>query len=264
MGRISGQRILVTGGSGFLGRSVCACLAEFQPAEILAPRSTEYDLTEQSGVRRLFDELRPQIVIHLAAVVGGIGANIQNPGRFFYDNAIMGLMLMEEARKAHVEKFVNVGTICSYPKHTSVPFREDDLWLGYPDEATAPYGLAKKALLVQAQAYRQQYEFNAVNLLSVNLYGPGDNFDPASSHVIAALIKKVIEAKEAGRPYVDVWGTGAASREFLYIADAARGVALATERYDDPAPCNLGSGQEMTIKSLVELICELCDYRGEL
>ncbi len=264
MNSVRGKRVLVTGGAGFLGRPVCAALSDFQPTVVLTPRKAEYDLTEQAAVRNMLDDLRPEVVVHLAAVVGGIGANRENPGRYFYENAVMGIMLMEEARRRGVEKFVTVGTICAYPKHTPVPFREDDLWVGYPEETNAPYGIAKKSLLVQAQAYRQQYDFHAITLLPVNLYGPGDNFDPASSHVIPALIKKVIDAQDVGQPYIDVWGTGAASREFLYVADAARGVAIAADQYDDPAPCNLGSGQEITIKALVELICELCDYRGEL
>lgn len=264
MTQVGGRRVLVTGGSGFLGRRVCAALADFGPAAVFSPRKAEYDLTEQAAVRKLLDVMQPQVIVHLAAVVGGIGANRENPGRYFYENAIMGIMLMEEARRRAIEKFVVVGTICAYPKHTPVPFREDELWSGYPEETNAPYGIAKKSLLVQAQAYRQQYDFHAITLLPVNLYGPGDNFDPASSHVIPALIKKVIDAQSAGQPYIDVWGTGAASREFLYVDDAARGIALATERYDDPAPCNLGSGREISIKSLVELICDLCDYRGEL
>lgn len=264
MTTIDGRRVLVTGGKGFLGQRVCAALAKYQPAQILTPRKAEYDLTEQSAVRQMLDDLQPQIIVHLAAVVGGIGANRENPGRYFYENAVMGIMLMEEARRRGVEKFVAVGTICAYPKHTPVPFKEDDLWIGYPEETNAPYGIAKKGLLVQAQAYRQQYGFRAITLLPVNLYGPGDNFDPASSHVIPALIKKIVDAQSAGQKSIEVWGTGAASREFLYVDDAARGIALATEKYDDPAPCNLGSGREITIKALVELICDLCDFRGEL
>src|SRR5262245_2192779 len=264
MGSLAGRRVLVTGGSGFLGRPVCAELRRYDPATVMVPRRAEYDLTEQSAVRRLVAESAPDVVIHMAAVVGGIGANRENPGRFFYDNAVMGLLLIEEARRRGVSKFVAVGTICSYPKHTPVPFQEDDLWNGYPEETNAPYGLAKKMLLVQGQAYRQQYGFNAITLLPVNLYGPGDNFDPASSHVIPALIKKVIEAREAGRDHIDVWGTGSASREFLYVTDAAEGVAAAADRYDHPDPVNLGSGREITIRALAELIGELCGFRGEL
>jgi GDP-L-fucose synthase len=264
MGSLAGRRVLVTGGNGFLGRPTCDALRAYNPAAILAPRKAEYDLTEQAAVRRMLDEQRPDVVVHLAAVVGGIGANRENPGRFYYENAVMGLLLMEEARRRGVQKFVAVGTICSYPKFTPVPFKEDDLWNGYPEETNAPYGIAKKALLVQAQAYRQQYGFNAITLLPVNLYGPGDNFDPASSHVIPALVKKAIEARDAGRPALDVWGTGSASREFLFVRDAAAGLAAAADRYDDPDPVNLGSGREITIKALAELICELCGYRGEL
>ena len=207
---------------------------------------------------------RPDLVIHLAAVVGGIGANRENPGRFFYENAIMGIQLMEQARLAGVEKFVTIGTVCAYPKFTPVPFQEDDLWNGYPEETNAPYGLAKKMLLVQGQAYRQQYGFNAIYLLPVNLYGPGDNFDPASSHVIPALIKKCVDAVESGADHIDVWGTGTASREFLYVDDAAEGIVLAAERYDGAEPVNLGTGQEITIRELVELIAEATGFEGEI
>ncbi len=228
------------------------------------PRSAEFDLRERTAIARLFDVARPEVVIHLAAVVGGIGANRSNPGRFFYDNAIMGIQLMEEARQRGVSKLVQLGTICSYPKFTPVPFHESDLWNGYPEETNAPYGLAKKMLLVQAQAYRQQYGFNAITLLPVNLYGPHDNFDLQSSHVIPALIRKAIEARDAGRPFLEVWGTGAASREFLFVRDAAEAIVLATERYDDPEPVNIGSGQEITIRDLAHLICDVCGYKGEL
>jgi nucleoside-diphosphate-sugar epimerase len=264
MGDLAGRRVLVTGGAGFLGRPVCDALRGYRPAALLAPRKAEYDLTEQAAVRRLLDDHRPDVVVHLAAVVGGIGANRANPGRFFYENAVMGVLLMEEARRRGVGKFVTLGTICSYPKHAPVPFREDDLWAGYPEETNAPYGLAKKMLLVQGQAYRQQYGFDAITLLPVNLYGPGDNFDPATSHVIPALIRKAVEARDAGRGHVEVWGTGSASREFLFVRDAAAGVAAAADRYNDPDPVNLGTGREITIKALAELICELCGFRGEL
>ena len=264
MSDLTGRRVLVTGGAGFLGRPVCDALRAHSPSALVVPRKADYDLTEQAAVRRLLDDHRPEVIIHLAAVVGGIGANRENPGRFFYDNAVMGLLLMEEARRRGAAKFVLVGTICSYPKHTPVPFREDALWDGYPEGTNAPYGIAKKALLVQAQAYRRQYGFDAITLLPVNLYGPGDNFDPASSHVIPALIKKAVEARDAGRPFVEVWGTGSASREFLFVRDAADGVVAAAARYNDPDPVNLGSGREITIKALAELICELCGFRGEL
>jgi GDP-L-fucose synthase len=264
MSFLHGRRIVVTGGAGFLGRPVCQELAKFTPAEVVVPRSVEYDLRDRDAVRRLMKDARPEVVVHLAAVVGGIEANRRNPGRFFFDNAMMGLQLMEEARLFGVGKFVGVGTICSYPKHTKVPFREDDLWNGYPEETNAPYGLAKKMLLVQAQAYRQQYGFSAVTLLPVNLYGPRDNFDPTSSHVIPALIRKAVEARDAGRDHLSVWGTGSASREFLFVRDAGEGIALAAERYDKPEPVNLGSGKEITIRALAEMICDLCGFKGEL
>ncbi len=261
---VKSRRIVVTGGAGFLGRPVCQALEKFGPADIVVPRSADYDLRRRDDILRLLDDAKPQIIVHLAAVVGGIGANRANPGRFFYDNAMMGIQLMEEARLAGVEKFVALATVCSYPKHTPVPFREDDLWAGYPEETNAPYGLAKKMLLVQAQAYRQQYGFNAITLLPVNLYGPRDNFDPASSHVIPALIRKIIEARDAAAPFVEVWGTGNASREFLYVRDAAAAIALATEHYNSPDPVNLGSRQETTIRDLAHLISDLCAYRGQL
>jgi GDP-L-fucose synthase len=264
MSFLKGRRILLTGGAGFLGRHVCRALATVGPAQVFVPRSADFDLRDQAALRRLFDVAQPEVVLHLAAVVGGIGANRSNPGRYFYDNAVMGIQLMEEARVRGVAKFVALGTICSYPKHTPVPFREDDLWNGYPEETNAPYGLAKKMLLVQAQAYRQQYGFNAITLLPVNLYGPQDNFDPATSHVIPALIRKVVEARKEGRSSINVWGTGAASREFLFVGDAADAIVLAAEHYNKPEPVNIGAGQEITIRQLAELICELAGFRGEL
>ncbi|HEY3965385.1 MAG TPA: GDP-L-fucose synthase [Planctomycetaceae bacterium] len=264
MSFLAGKRVIVTGGAGFLGRPVCRALQRFRPAEIVVPRSADCDLRERDAIRNLFLTHDPQVVVHLAAVVGGIGANRANPGRYFYDNAIMGLQLMEEARLNNIEKFVSVGTICSYPKFTEIPFREERLWDGYPEETNAPYGLAKKMLLVQAQAYRQQYGFNAVTLLPVNLYGPRDNFDPASSHVIPALIRKAVEARDVGQEHIDVWGTGAASREFLFVRDAAEGIALAAEHYNQPEPVNLGSGQEITIGVLARMICELSGFPGEI
>ena len=258
------RRVMVTGGGGFLGRHVVARLEEAGAGEIFVPRSSDYDLRTQDGIDRALADSRANMVIHLAAVVGGIGANRDNPGRFFYENAIMGIQLMEQARLAGVEKFVTIGTVCSYPKHTPVPFREDDIWNGYPEETNAPYGVAKKALLVQGQAYRQQYGFNSIHLIPVNLYGPWDNFDPASSHVIPALIKKMIDAREAGDPAIEVWGTGSASREFIYVDDAARGIVMGAERYDGADPVNLGTGREITIRNLVELIAELTGYDGEI
>jgi len=254
---------MVTGGGGFLGSAVAARLRADDATEVFVPRSAQYDLRTREGVDGALAEGRPDLVIHLAAVVGGIGANRENPGRFFYDNAIMGIQLMEAARLGGVQKFVQVGTVCSYPKFTPVPFREDDIWNGYPEETNAPYGLAKKMLLVQAQAYRQQYGFDAIYLIPVNLYGPGDNFDPASSHVIPALIKKCVDAHERGDGVIDVWGTGSASREFLYVDDAAEGIVLAAERYDGAEPVNLGVGQEITIRELVTLIARLTGFEGE-
>lgn len=258
------KSVLVTGGSGFLGSYVIENLQERGCNRIFAPRSREYDLTQQQAVRELMDELRPNIIIHLAAVVGGIGANRENPGSFLYQNLMMGTMLMEEARLVGVDKFVALGTICAYPKFTPVPFKEEDLWIGFPEETNAPYGLAKKMMLVQAQAYRQQYGFNAIYLLPVNLYGPRDNFDPASSHVIPALIKKCVEAKKANASYIEVWGDGSATREFLYAEDAAEGIVLAAESYNEPAPVNLGSGMEISILDLVTLIAEMAGFDGEI
>ena len=255
---------MVTGGGGFLGRSVVARLERSGARDIFVPRSQDYDLRTSAGIRAALDAGRPDVVIHLAAVVGGIGANRENPGRFFYENAIMGIELMEQSRQANVEKFVQIGTVCSYPKFTPVPFHEDDLWNGYPEETNAPYGVAKKMLLVQGQAYRQQYGFNVIHLIPVNLYGPGDNFDPASSHVIPALIKKAVDARNAGAHRLEVWGTGSASREFLYVDDAAEGIVLGAEHYDGAEPVNLGTGGEITIRELVELIVRLSDFTGEI
>ena len=258
------RRVLVTGGGGFLGKAVVRRLQEAGASDIFVPRSRDYDLRLPADIARALDDGRPDVIIHLAAVVGGIGANRENPGRFFYENAIMGIELMERARLAGVEKFVQIGTVCAYPKFTPVPFHEDDLWNGYPEETNAPYGVAKKMLLVQGQAYRQQYGFDVIHLIPVNLYGPGDNFDPASSHVIPALIKKCVDAREAAADQIEVWGTGSASREFLYVDDAAEGIVLGTERYDGADPVNLGVGREITIRELVELIARLTRFQGEI
>jgi GDP-L-fucose synthase len=263
-GPLAGRRVMVTGGAGFLGRAVVARLASAGVTDVFVPRSARYDLRTVEAVRAALAAGRPEVVIHLAAVVGGIGANRENPGRFFHDNAVMGIHLMEEARLAGVARFVQVGTVCSYPRDTPVPFREDDLWNGYPEETNAPYGLAKKMLLVQGQAYRAQYGFDAIHLIPVNLYGPGDHFEPATSHVIPALIRKCVEARDAGADHVEAWGTGAASREFLYVDDAAEGIVLATERYDGADPVNLGTGREITIRDLVATIVRLTGFTGEV
>ena len=264
MSGLSGKRIVVTGGAGFLGRYVVKELEKRGCRQIFIPRHRDYDLVEREAVRNLYRDARPDIVIHLAAIVGGIGANSKNPGRFFYDNLMMGVQTMDEGRLTGIEKFVALGTICAYPKFTPVPFKEANLWNGYPEETNAPYGLAKKMLLVQSQAYRQQYGFNSIFLLPVNLYGPGDNFDPESSHVIPGLIRKMLEAKQKGEKKVIAWGTGNASREFLYVADAAEGIVLATENYNKSEPVNLGAGFEITIKELAALVARLCDYDGEI
>lgn len=258
------KRVVVTGGAGFLGSYVVDKLVERGCKEIFIPRSKDYDLTKQEAIKELLNDSRPDIVIHLAAVVGGIGANRENPGSFFYQNLMMGTMLIEESRLAGIEKFVAIGTICAYPKHTPVPFREEDVWDGYPEETNAPYGLAKKMMLVQSQAYRQQYGFNSIYLLPVNLYGPRDNFDPKSSHVIPALIKKFEDASRDRLPQIEVWGDGSATREFLYAEDAAEGILLASEFYNGSNPINIGSGTEITIRELVSIIAENYEYKGEI
>lgn len=258
------KRVVVTGGAGFLGQYVTAGLRARGCRQIEVPKVEEYDLVPSRDIGRMYDDMRPDIVIHLAAVVGGIGANREHPGEFFYKNLMMGVQLIEEGRLRDIDKFVAIGTVCAYPKFTKVPFKEEDLWDGYPEETNAPYGLAKKILLVQSQAYRQEYGFNSIFLLPVNLYGPGDNFDPASSHVIPALIKKCIDALETGADHIDCWGTGEPSREFIYVADAAEGILRATERYDGPEPVNIGSGVEIRIKDLAEKIAQLTGFRGEI
>lgn len=258
----SNKRVLVTGGAGFLGTQVVKQLSALNPKEIRVPRSKEYDLRDPSVCATVLQDI--DLVIHLAANVGGIGYNQQNPGTLFYDNLLMGVHLIEEARKEGVEKFVAIGTICAYPKFTPVPFKEEDLWNGYPEETNAPYGLAKKMMLVQAQAYRQQYGFNAIYLLPVNLYGPHDNFDPDSSHVIPALIRKFVEAKRNNAPDVSVWGTGKPTREFLYVEDAAKGILLASEKYNGSQPINLGSSFEISIKELAQTIASVVGYEGSI
>jgi GDP-L-fucose synthase len=270
------KTVMITGGRGFLGSHLVneltrqgSRVAEVprrgdipQGINIWVPRSKEFDLTRERDVISLFERIRPDVVIHLAAVCGGIGINREKPGTFYYRNLMMGALMMEHARTCGVQKFVAIGTICAYPKHATVPFREEDLWSGYPEETNAPYGIGKKVMLVQAQAYRQEFGLNAIYLLPVNLYGPGDNFDPSSSHVIPALIRKCLEAKRSGSPMIEVWGTGTATREFLFVEDAARAIALATEHYDEPEPVNIGAGFEIAIKDLVNLIVELTGYEG--
>jgi len=261
---LTNKRITVTGGAGFLGTYVVNRLEVIGCRNIFVPRSKDYDLVENQAVKRLYEDSKPDIVIHLAAKVGGIGANSKNPGAFFYNNLMMGVQMMEQGRLFNIGKFVAIGTICAYPKYTPVPFTEEELWNGYPEETNAPYGLAKKMLLVQAQTYRQQYGFNAIYLLPVNLYGPGDNFDPESSHVIPALIKKCVDATESGENEVILWGTGKPTREFLFVKDAAEGIVLATERYDKPKPINLGSGFEINIGDLARLIAGLTGFKGKI
>ncbi len=258
------KRVVVTGGAGFLGSFVVEKLHEHGCQKVIVPRSKDYDLRDRDAIIGLYRKAQPHIVIHLAGVVGGIGANRSTPGRFFYDNAIMGIELMEYARQFGVDKFVAIGTVCAYPKFTPVPFKEEDLWNGYPEETNAPYGLAKKMLLVQAQGYRAQYGFNAIYLLPVNLYGPGDNFDLETSHVIPALIRKCVEAKENGLRQIVLWGDGSPTREFLYVEDAAEGILLATEQYDGNEPVNLGTGEEVTIRDLAKMIAAEVGFTGEI
>jgi len=258
------KRVVVTGGAGFLGSYVTERLQKRGCKNILVPRKKDYDLVNMNDVVCMYDDMKPDIVIHLAAIVGGIGANQAHPGGFFYDNAMMGLQMLEQGRLRSIEKFVAIGTICAYPKFTPVPFKEEDVWNGYPEETNAPYGLAKKMMLVQSQSYRAEYGFNSIFLLPVNLYGPGDNFDPASSHVIPALIKKCVDAIDSGVDHIDCWGTGSASREFIYVTDVAEGILLATEHYNGPKPVNLGAGFEITIKELVAKIVKFTGFTGKV
>jgi len=258
------RRVVVTGGAGFLGGYVTEGLQKRGCKNILVPKIEEYDLVNIDDIIRMYEDMKPDIVIHLAAVVGGIGANREHPGEFFYKNLMMGVQLIEQGRLRNIEKFVAIGTVCAYPKFTPVPFKEENIWNGYPEETNAPYGLAKKMLLVQSQSYRAEYGFNSIFLLPVNLYGPGDNFNPASSHVIPALIKKCADAIDSGADHIDCWGTGNVSREFIYAADAAEGILLATECYNGPEPVNIGAGFEITIKELVEKIVELTGFTGEI
>jgi len=265
MGFWQDKNVIVTGGAGFLGKSVVSLLKKSGCRKIFIPRSKEYDLRKSSDIKKMLDFVQPNFIIHLAAVVGGIGANASNPGKFFYDNLMMGVELMDQARQYGIKKFVSIGTICAYPKHTKVPFKEKDLWNGYPEETNAPYGLAKKMLLVQSQAYRQQYGFNSIYLLPVNLYGPHDNFFPQySTHVIPAVIKKCFDAKKSKKKSVTVWGTGKPTREFLYVEDAARGIILASEKYNKSDPVNIGAGFEISVNSLVKKIVLLTGFQGKI
>jgi GDP-L-fucose synthase len=258
------KRVVVTGGAGFLGNFITQGLQKRRCKNILVPKIEDYDFVNLKDIIRMYEDMKPDIVIHLAAVVGGIGANREHPGEFFYKNLMMGVQLIEQGRIRNIEKFVAIGTVCAYPKFTPVPFKEDDLWNGYPEETNAPYGLAKKMLLVQSQAYRAEYGFNSIFLLPVNLYGPGDNFNPATSHVISALIKKCVDAVDNGADHIDCWGTGNVSREFIYAADAAEGILLVTERYNGPEPVNIGAGFEITIKELAKKIAKLTGFTGEI
>lgn len=261
---LSQKRLCVTGGAGFLGKHLIARLEHYGAKDIFVPRSADYDLVKGDDIARMIDDARPDIIIHLAAKVGGIGANMEKPGEFFYDNLMMGVQLIHQAWQRGVEKFVAIGTICAYPKYTPIPFKEEEIWNGYPEETNAPYGLAKKMLLVQSQSYREQYGYNSIFLLPVNLYGPGDNFNPASSHVIPALIRKCLEAKERGDKQIVAWGDGSPTREFIYAEDAAEGIALATMRYNSSDPVNIGSSFEISIKDLTETIARLCDFEGDV
>ncbi|HPL81089.1 MAG TPA: GDP-L-fucose synthase [Anaerolineaceae bacterium] len=261
---LSQKRLCVTGGAGFLGKHLIARLEHYGAKDIFVPRSADYDLVKGDDIARMIDDARPDIIIHLAAKVGGIGANMEKPGEFFYDNLMMGVQLIHQAWQRGVEKFVAIGTICAYPKYTPIPFKEEEIWNGYPEETNAPYGLAKKMLLVQSQSYREQYGYNSIFLLPVNLYGPGDNFNPASSHVIPALIRKFLEAKERGDKQIVAWGDGSPTREFIYAEDAAEGIVLATMRYNSSDPVNIGSSFEISIKDLTETIARLCDFEGDV
>ena len=258
------RKVVVTGGAGFLGRFVVSRLESYPGVQVVVPRSADYDLVQEVNVKRLLEDTDPDLVIHLAAVVGGIGHNQKNPGRFFYDNLMMGTQLIEQSRKHGVKKFVAIGTVCAYPKHTPTPFREDDIWNGYPEETNAPYGLAKKMMLVQSQSYREQYGFNSIFLLPANLYGPGDNFDLETSHVIPALIRKCVEARQQNKSFIEAWGSGQVSREFLYVEDCAEGIVRASAVYNESVPVNLGSGREVLIKDLAEMIKRLSGFGGEI